>query len=389
MQRSLKNQVITNVMQGDDRRIRNMKQNEAAKRTPEPCWYRTSPINLTSKQIGKPPTGKGKVKRGTLIEADKEIFDRLLNVASTSMFGDDEDHSRQENEICNAAPDINGSNRPEERFLIPSLRVSCDSHDGILMSKHVSKSIRKVSFSENLELESSSKYSNIHEKSGEIMPIVVDLNTEIINGRNLLQSVITEDSLEKQRTYSDFFDLSDTNTCSDDAFIYRGKETDDYNTQELSRLGYLPTGFGDTTLTMITDVSNLHLDNGDDSPINITGLLHNLSKYDIPPPIPPLVLTPTSLLPKSVQIPAPVITRMKDMRIHEDDEFSKFSIYLRNVSRNRIVSMEHPAGKRRDAADTDDYVLTVSDISNTHISTDDLEDKVMMKVCATYVTLFT
>lgn len=366
---------LTDLIHGGHKHIRTMKRNEAANSSSEFSWYRNSPIKLSSKQTGKPPSGKGKVKRGTLIEADKDIFDRLLNVASISMFDDDEDHLRKEEDVYTAVTGRNDKNSAVNA-LIPSLRGTYHCRDDVLKIKHAPKHNRKVSFSESLDSDYSSEYSHINESFAKMKPqhdASKEMITEIIS-----QHLDTIDEfLDDQRTNSGFFGLLDQNTECNANLSDQQKGAYDCNTKLFSYLD----GAGDTAHSIKTDFFYASLHNLDASPINVGALLQNMSKDVFPPPVPPLAVSHNPL-PIPLLVSKPLVTRMKDMELNKaDDEFTMFGMYLKNVNANRAILMKSCSLDKDDPTFTDIYILSVSDIFNTAISTENLEEKVVKKVC--------
>lgn len=115
----------------------------------DPSWYKASPLKVSSHQLGRPPSGRTKMLRGNLVEADKGIFDRLLSSAAISMFDDDEDHSLLK---AHESPIIVGNGFQEECFASPSL----ETRGSFVTDTQVLKSLRKVTFSPNLIRGSSS-----------------------------------------------------------------------------------------------------------------------------------------------------------------------------------------------------------------------------------------
>ena len=350
-----------------------MKLNDANNRTPELSWYRTSPIKLSLKQIGKPPTGKGKVKRGTLIEADKEIFDRLLNIASMSMFDDDEDHLQREEDMHAAVTGRNDKNCAVVSALIPSLRGTYHCRDQILMMKDGSKHNRKVSFSECLD----SEYPSIYSKSFAKIKPQLNTSAEIITEFISEQPDTTGEFLNDQRTYSGFFELLDQNSDFNANLSDQLTGAYDSNSKLFSHLD----GAVSTAHSMKTDQFNTPNHNSDDSLIDIGELLQNMSKYDISPPVPYLVISHNHL-PVPISVSKSLVTRMGDIVMDDaDDEFAKFAMYLECVSAKRAVLTESCTSDKDDPTFTDVYILSVSDIFNTGISTENLEEKVVKKVC--------
>jgi hypothetical protein len=113
---------------------------------------------LQQSKPGKPPTGRKKVVRSSLVEADKGIFDRLLSSAATSMFDDDEDHSFKNNDLVSNLVLSNAADENRCRIPISASRLSNQEHSTV--HDNVPKCHKRVTFAAKLIHGSSCGYSS-------------------------------------------------------------------------------------------------------------------------------------------------------------------------------------------------------------------------------------
>jgi hypothetical protein len=109
-------------------------------------------------QPGKPPTGRKKMIRSSLVEADKDIFDRLLSSAATSMFDDDEDHSFKDNDFISNPMLSDAADGNHCQLPISASRLS--NHEQPSSYVNVPKCHKKVTFAVRLIHGSSCGYSS-------------------------------------------------------------------------------------------------------------------------------------------------------------------------------------------------------------------------------------
>jgi hypothetical protein len=107
---------------------------------------------------GKPPTGRKKMIRSSLVEADKGIFDRLLSSAATSMFDDDEDHSFKDDELLSNPILFDAADENHCQIPISVSRLS--NNEQPIAVKNVPKCHKKVTFAVKLIHGSSCGYSS-------------------------------------------------------------------------------------------------------------------------------------------------------------------------------------------------------------------------------------
>ena len=354
-----------------------------ATKTADPTWYRTSPIKLSSKRTGRPPIGRMKIKKGAVIEADKDIFDRLLSSASTSMFDDDEDHSQNEGSDGIIPTDIRRASYSGDSCLIPSLRVSYESRDGTIVNKNIGKIQRRVSFSDNLIQESTCSYSAILAESLNTTSNIDAIHSPHVNNKLQLQSLaVSTINTEEPEPFSQFFDESeydDVNQSDQSKEEMDSGFRDENNSHEnYSRGNSHGNSLGKLFMTENfshqdgLDNADISMDemNRQQSELSLSStdyeecsdhmgkLLQNLSTYVAPPPV-------------------PVLTSVIKGERDEDEEFLVLLNYFENFTNSALGLSE----KSNFEEDEENYCIpSFKDIYELDITTDILEEKIMEKV---------
>lgn len=115
---------------------------------------------LSHEKSGRPPTGRKKTIRSSMVEVDKDIFDRLLSSAATSMFDDDEDHTFKHSELV-LNPNFNEADTDTENHSqIPISVPSLPNQEVSSANESVPKFHKRVTFAESLIHGSSCGYSS-------------------------------------------------------------------------------------------------------------------------------------------------------------------------------------------------------------------------------------
>jgi hypothetical protein len=330
-------------------------------KSPSSSWFTQSPIKIVSNQkVGKPPTGRCRARQDSSVDVRKVIFDRLLSTAAKSMF-ENEDYS-----------DLDTEQRPsiEKKFSIehisditqvaPSFNPINEALCGSLP-----KICRKVTFSDSLILGSSSGYSpscsaSIISSHQQHHSIIADTPQSSVEGAETKKSRIrgvSSPSKSREGSLSDCFlhhgnldshgmdprPLTSLSLLSGDDFHMASY---DCNGQQgaSSAVEYLNQSGGSNLPTLDSSMRNL------DSVVSSCG--HPLGG----------------------NINSSHSASVSEQQ-HSDDEFLKYTAFLRHVHKKRASTMIQLLG-----AGLTDQTEDVKGYYYDGMGTDELEEKIFTKV---------
>ena len=302
--------------------------------------------------LGRPPTGRMSGHRRNLIEADKGIFDRLLSTAAASMFDDDciDDIS--------TIPKIKSSEI--KNIFVSNAEKSC-----------ISKCSRKVTFSDNLIQGSTRGYSQAPSEGNLLsgMP-AVHLKSDgkapkasfqgRIRGANAAERPVIDDGVFTTFYTEDMSHLSST----DNHCIY----SNNLKTNSTFRSGDL---YG--SLQKFSFPSDENIPYRTNSKIEILDRQRSTVKAT------PRKTSPSNSYLVAAETATPLCD---DAESDLDDEFMKFTLFLRQAHKRRASQKIQVLGVC--------VLRHVEDVKSDYhdsIESDDLERKVMCKVSDHLTTL--
>jgi hypothetical protein len=317
---------------------------------------------VSNQKVGKPPTGRCRARQDSSVDVRKLIFDRLLSTAATSMF-ENEDYS-----------DLDTEQRPSIEKKLSDEHISDIFQVAPLFNPinealcgSLPKMCRKVTFSDSLILGSSSGYSPSCSTS-----IIPSHQQHHSITADTPQSSVEGAETKKSRTRGVSSPSKSRAESHTDSFVHHGNlNSHCMDPQPLISLSSLS---GDDTLLASYDcngqegvssaVDNLH-QSGVSNLLILDSSLRNLDSVDS------LCGHPLGGDINSSHSSSASVSEQQ----HSDDEFLKYTAFLRHVHKKRASTMIQLLG-----AGLTDQTEDIKGYYYDGMGTDELEEKIFTKV---------
>lgn len=334
-------------------------------KSPSSSWFTQSPIKIVSNQkVGKPPTGRCSARQESLVDVRKVIFDRLLSTAATSMF-ENEDYSYLDAEL---RPTVKTKCFDEHVSDIIQIVPSFNPLNEALCGSSP-KMCRKVTFSDNLILGSSSGYSPSCGAS-----IIASHQQHHSITTDTLQSSVEGAETKKSRTRG----VSSTSKSREESL------TDCF-------VGYLNSrGMDRRPLISLSSLSgdDTHLASFDcNGQEGASNAVDNLNQSGVSN----LLILDSSLrnldsvgscmhpLGGDINSSHSASSSVSEQQ-YSDDEFLKYTAFLRHVHKKRASTMIQLLGAGLTGQTEDIKVEDIKGYYHDGMGTDELEEKIFTKV---------